>query len=232
MDNFETQLRDFFKRWPQFYYFVARVFGPTWFSGLSAEEFLRKYTSSGSGKKLNLGSGPRTLSADVTDVDIFPFPNVQIVVDIKKLPLPNASVSQIVCDNVLEHVEEPAEVVAEIYRVLEDGGTAYFCNPFLYPFHASPNDFYRWTDAGFLKMISRFELLEKGVRSGIFSTLSAYLCYLLATLFSFGNKNLYWFLVNLSIFIFFPIKLLDALFCKLPFTENTAAVLYYVVRKK
>lgn len=230
MVSFETQLRDFFKRWPRFYYFIANIFGPMWFSGLSAENFLHKYISSG--KKLNLGSGPRILGDDIINVDIFPFPSVKMVADISRLPLSDDSVSQIVCDNVLEHVENPAGVIAEIYRVLEKGGTAYFCNPFLYPFHASPNDFFRWTDVGFLKMIDRFELLEKGVRSGIFSALSAYLCYLLATLFSFGSKNLYWLLVNLSIFIFFPIKLLDAIFCKLPFTENTAAILFYVVRKK
>jgi len=225
-----NSLRNFFKKWPNFYYFIVILFGPVLLAGLNPKNFLKKYPSNG--KKLNLGSGPRILSADVTNVDFFPYLGVQLVFDISKMPLENNSVEQIVCDNVLEHVENPAAVIAEIHRVLKKGGIAYFCNPFLYPFHASPTDYFRWTDMGFLKMIGGFELIEKGVRSGIFSTLNVYLCYLLATLFSFGNKNLYWFLVNISIFIFFPIKLLDIFFNRLPFAENSAAVLYYVVRKK
>lgn len=230
MYEVDDKIRNFFKRWPNFYYFVGTVFGPLMFSGLSANGFLKKYPVVG--KKLNLGSGPRVLASDVINVDIFPFKGVNLVADITKLPIPDSSVACIVCDNVLEHVTDPKAVVSEVERVLEDGGLAYFCNPFLYPFHASPDDFHRWTDAGFLKLIDGFEVVEKGVRAGIFSTLNVYLCYLFATSFSFGSKNLYWFLINLSIFLFFPIKLLDLFFCKLPFTENTAAVLYYVVRKK
>lgn len=230
MKNFDNRLRNFFKQWPNFYYFIGVVFGPMMFVGLSGKNFLKKYPTSG--KKFNLGSGPRWLGRDVINVDIFPYKGVSLVADIVELPIPAASVSRVICDNVLEHVTEPEKVVSEIDRVLEPGGLAYFCNPFFYPFHASPNDFSRWTDAGFLRLLKKFEIVEKGVRAGIFSSLSMYLCYLLATLFSFGSKNLYWFLVNISIFLFFPVKLLDLIFYKLPFTENAAAVLYWVAKKK
>lgn len=229
-NNSGIKLRNFFKRWPRFYYFVGTVFGPMWFSGLSTARFLKKFPSVGT--KLNLGSGPRVLSADVTNVDVFPYQGVKIVADVSNLPMPDNSVSQIICDNVIEHVKDPGQVIKEIGRVLEKGGSAYFTVPFLYPFHSSPDDFHRWTRSGFLEMLKDFEIVEVGVRAGAFSAITVYLCYLFALLFSFGNKELYWLLVNLSMFIFFPIKCLDFIFGRLPQTSNLAAEMYYVVKKK
>jgi len=36
-------IRSFFKRWPRFYFFVATMFGPMMFCGLSARGFLKRY---------------------------------------------------------------------------------------------------------------------------------------------------------------------------------------------
>lgn len=224
-------IRDFFKRWPHFYYFVATVFGPLFFSGLSPTKFLKRFALEG-GKHLNLGSGPRILSPEVINVDIFPYKGVALVADITHLPLEANSVDTIVCDNVLEHVEDPTAVVAETHRLLRSGGYAYMCIPFMYPFHSSPVDFTRWTMPGLTKLFGEFEMVESGVRAGAFSTLNVYCCYLFALLFSFNSLRLYWILVNVSMFIFFPIKLLDAIFCHFPMSRDMAAVLYVVLKKK
>lgn len=224
-------IRDFFKRWPGFYYFIATFFGPLFFSGLSPKVFLRRFAKAG-GKHFNLGSGPRILSSEVVNVDIFPYKGVSLVADITDLPIENDFVDSIVCDNVLEHVVNPSQVVAEIYRVLKPGGTAYMCVPFMYPFHSSPVDYNRWTMPGLVQLFNKFEIIESGVRAGAFSTLNVYCCYLFALLFSFNNQRLYWILVNVSMFIFFPVKLLDIIFCHFPMSRDMAAVLYVVVRKK
>lgn len=223
-------IRDFFKRWPQLYYFVAIFFGPMVFFGISAKDFLNRF--SGSGLRINVGSGPRKLAKDVVNVDVFPYEGVDIMANIERLPFQDGSVERIVCDNVLEHIKQPVQAVNEIKRILSPGGMAYISTPFLYPFHGSPSDYTRWTEAGLRNLFCDFEIVVSGVRSGIFSTLTVYLCYAFATLLSLGNATLYWMLVNMSMFIFWPIKLLDLLFFWLPKISHTAAVLYIVIKNK
>jgi len=80
--------RDYFKRWPVFYYLVMIVFGPAFFTGLTSKKFLQKYPHKGT--ILNLGSGPRIIGPAVTNVDIYPYEGVSIVADISSVPLPPA----------------------------------------------------------------------------------------------------------------------------------------------
>ncbi|HRY52917.1 MAG TPA: methyltransferase domain-containing protein [Candidatus Portnoybacteria bacterium] len=224
-----NRLKDFFKRWPGFYYFMVYVLGPV-FIGLSAKSFIKKYSDKE--VVLNLGSGPRIISSSAVNLDLCGYSGVKIVADILHLPIADNSIGAIVCDTVVEHIRSPKQMVDEIRRVLISRGTAYFAFPFMYPFHASPDDFYRWTKAGFLELVKDFEVVEFGVRSGIFSSLAINCCYLFSSLFSFGSRSLYWLLVNLFMLLFFPIKLLDFLFFWLPFNSDAAAIMYCVVRKR
>ncbi len=222
-------LKEYFKRWPRFYYFVFDFFGPVYFGGLGPKHFLEKYPFDGD--CYNLGAGARRIAPEVYNVDITKYQSVDIVADISDLPLKDASVGRIICDQVLEHVENPDKVVQEIFRVLKPGEYAYVSLPFMYPFHASPSDFQRYTHIGLQRILASGDVQEVGVRSGPFSTLTTYLCYVFASLFSFGNVRLYWFLVLISTFIFFPIKFLDVIGNRLPFAIHMASVLYCVVRK-
>ena len=70
-DYKEDKIRNFFKKWPRFYYIVGYVFGPIYFGGLNSPEFIKKYNRNG--KKINLGSGPRRISKDVINVDFEKF---------------------------------------------------------------------------------------------------------------------------------------------------------------
>lgn len=223
-------IRSFFKQWPSLYYFVMVVFGPALLLGESPKSFLRKYPSKGT--IVNLGSGPRMIAPHIINVDSSPYKGVSVVADITELPFDEESVSRIICDNVLEHVKDTPKAVQEIFRVLEPGGVAYISTPFLYPFHSSPDDYVRWTTHGLKYLFRDFEVVRIGTRSGIFSSFTVLLCYLIATLFSFGSKKFYWLLVNVSIFIFFPIKFLDVFTIFLPNTSESASVLYCIIRKK
>ncbi len=223
-------VREIFKRWPKFYFFIATVFGPMMFCGLSPKKFLKRY--GGAGQTLNLGSGPRVISKEVTNVDIYPYEGVEIIADIRNVPLPAGGTARIICDNVLEHVKDPAAAVAEMHRLLQSGGYAYIATPFLYPFHSSPSDYQRWSTVGLRELFKEFEMVEIGVRAGPFSTLAAFLCHLVGVIFSFGSASLNSLLTNLVMFVLFPIKLLDIVFNYWPGAEQVAAVLYCVVRKK
>lgn len=226
-----NRLKEYFKRWPRFYYFVFDVLGPVYFGGLSPWRFLERYHTGGT--CYNLGSGARVLRADVVNMDITPYPGVSLVGDICNVPLSDGAATSVVCDQVLEHVAEPARAVAEIKRVLVRGGYAYVSTPFLYPFHASPSDYQRWTHAGLRRLFERygFEVVDIGVRSGPCSALATHLSYGIASLLSCGSATLYWVLVYASLPLVFPIKCLDVLGNRLPFAVHMAAVLYCVVRR-
>lgn len=52
----------------------------------------------------------------------------------------------VICSEVLEHVPNPGKVMAEIFRVLKQGGKALVVAPFMYHIHADPVDYGRYTD--------------------------------------------------------------------------------------
>jgi hypothetical protein len=62
-------------------------------------------------------------------------PACSIIGDGMHLPFADGSFDDVLCAAVLEHVKEPNVVVAEINRVLVDGGKAFGYVPFHEPFH-------------------------------------------------------------------------------------------------
>jgi len=80
-------------------------------------------------KKLNLGSGS-DIKEGWINVNIVPLPGVDVVHDIEKLPLPFAdnSVSEVLCRDILEHVEY-LPVLKDIHRILAPGGRVHIRVP-------------------------------------------------------------------------------------------------------
>lgn len=61
------------------------------------------------------------------------------------IPFPDGSFDALICTQVLEHADDPDQLVRECSRVLKPGGTAFFSMPFTYPEHEIPYDFRRFT---------------------------------------------------------------------------------------
>lgn len=120
---------------------------------------------------LSVGGGPARHRAEEINLNIAPFPNVDLVADGHRLPLADASVDTVICKAVLEHVEDPGAVVAEIARVLRPGGLVYLDIPFLFIEHAYPSDFTRFTSSGVRNLARAFEVLRLGPSVGPFSTI-------------------------------------------------------------
>jgi len=226
----DSEVKEFFKKWPRLYYFIYIVFGPLYFGGLGPKDFLQKYSPNG--KRANLGSGPRTVHPDVLNVDLTSYPSVDLVADLTDLPFEDGELDGALSTEVMEHIEDPDAVVREMHRVVKPDGYVYISLPFLYPFHASPSDFHRWTHKGFESLFTGFTVVETGVRSGPFSALTVHLMYIVASIVSFGNERLYWLAVYASMFVLFPIKFLDIVGNHLPFARHNAALLYCVIKKK
>lgn len=78
-----------------------------------------------------------------------------IVASLDALPVPDASFDVVLCTQVLEHVPEPAAVLAELRRVLRPGGALWLTVPFVGELHEEPHDHFRYTSHGLRGLCER-----------------------------------------------------------------------------
>jgi SAM-dependent methyltransferase len=117
-----------------------------------------------------VGNGVESLYADnntrVLAFDIYASPLTQFIADAHQIPLASASVDAVLIQAVLEHVLDPADVVAEVHRVLKPGGLVYAETPFLQQVHAGAHDFVRYTSSGHRYLFRAFEEIAAGPVAG------------------------------------------------------------------
>lgn len=77
---------------------------------------------------------------------------LDVVGDLHKIPLKDASVDGVVSVVTMEHLHSPWLAMAEMARVTRPGGRSFFVVPFLWEMHQQPNDFFRFTKYGFMKL--------------------------------------------------------------------------------
>ncbi len=128
------------------------------------------------GKVLNAGAGWRDVShlidGELINQDIT-WPgdertNIHIHSPLHKIPVESNFFDAILCIAVLEHVENPEEVVPELYRVLKPGGHLILEVPFLQPEHKVPTDFQRYTKDGLVRLVSHHGFSVKRIK-GLFT---------------------------------------------------------------
>ena len=190
--------------------------------------FLNKHVEGKPIVGINLGSGNNDISGNLTNVDIFPFPHVNIVGDIGNLPFKDGSVDLVINYQVLEHVPNPEKVVSEIYRVLRPGGWVYTVFPFMQGFHASPYDYSRRTSEGIKVLHEGFEMQETrcvgGPTSGLLWVFQDYVAIIL----SLGSERVYSVVYALMMALTFPIKFLDVLLVHHPLAKKISSSFVYV----
>lgn len=76
------------------------------------------------------------------------------------IPVDDNTFDIVMLAEVIEHLENPIAVLNECYRVLKKDGKIVATIPFMYPLHADPYDFQRWTDVKI-----RLELEKIGFQS-------------------------------------------------------------------
>jgi SAM-dependent methyltransferase len=80
------------------------------------------------------------------------------------VPAPDNSFDLVLSTQVLEHVPEPGNYVAECFRVLKRGGILVLTTHGLFEDHGCPYDFQRWTADGLRLLLERAGFQTKGAK--------------------------------------------------------------------
>jgi SAM-dependent methyltransferase len=82
----------------------------------------------------------------VISLDVFPYDEIDLVCDMQMvIPFKKSSFDAIVLMNVLEHVQQPEDLVKVLAGLLRPGGSLIVTVPFLLKLHQLPYDFYRYS---------------------------------------------------------------------------------------
>jgi SAM-dependent methyltransferase len=139
---------------------------------------LKKVTLSGSVLDLGGEKGAEYLkhiqgSFTVTALNLDEEARPDVVHDLEyPLPFKDGEYDHVLLVNVLEHVFEYRQLLAEAVRVLRPGGSIIIIVPFLFPVHPSPQDYRRFTDMALRKELELLKVSNIRVEplgSGVFS---------------------------------------------------------------
>ncbi|MGI9324742.1 MAG: class I SAM-dependent methyltransferase [Pseudomonadales bacterium] len=134
------------------------------------------------GSVLDVGCGMKPYASLMTNVnshlgiDIQPGPNVDLVVEPdQQWGLENSSFDAVISTQVLEHVENLEQTLAEMERVTVPGGTVILSVPFIYNEHGAPGDFRRFSIYGTQSLLPSMTITHSKKQGGIGSTIGTLL---------------------------------------------------------
>lgn len=102
--------------------------------------------------------------AKFVGIDLVEGPNVDGVLDIccnsrtLAASLGPEKFDLVICCHVLEHTKNPNRAARNIQSLLRDGGHAYIATPWSQAFHATPDDYWRFSIRGLLQLFGDLEI--------------------------------------------------------------------------
>jgi len=105
-------------------------------------------------------------------IDLLEGANVDHVLDICSGPatlrakLGGEPFDLVICCHVLEHTRRPATAARNIESALRPGGLAYVATPWSQAFHATPDDYWRFSVRGLMLLFERLEIVESFYSGG------------------------------------------------------------------
>ena len=221
-------IKSFLKKFPRLYKILCHTIGgpPV---GIAPVTFIKCFAS----EKiiLNIGSGSKFIRSDIINIDLSPHKNIDVVADATELPIKDGTVDVVICESLIEHLPDSSKLIAEMLRILNNNGYLYLVSPFMLGFHASPNDYYRWTDQGLRQLLNNFKDIDIRVIYGPATAFANMASEWFAILLSFNLRFLYVFWLLLFLTILSPLKLLDFLLVKYKNSSKIAMGFVAIAKK-
>jgi len=159
----------------QFFPSLPGIFvNPFWLSRRALYASLREYAPRLTGTVLDFGCGStpyrglltaatRYIGLEYDSPDNRRHKRADIFYDGLTIPLEDGSLDNVLSTQTIEHVPNPARIVAEWRRILRPGGKLLMTVPFMWPEHEMPHDFQRYTTNGLRKLLEEngFEVLAQ-----------------------------------------------------------------------
>jgi SAM-dependent methyltransferase len=110
---------------------------------------------------LDVGCGPKPyypffadVASEYVGVDVVENPAAELLGSVEALPVEDASFDVVLCTQVLEHCDDPAQAVRELRRVTRPGGRVLASTHGVQVYHPSPVDYWRWTHEGLRRLFA------------------------------------------------------------------------------
>ncbi len=110
---------------------------------------------------LDVGCGPKPYypffaggASEYIGVDVVENPAAELRGAVEELPVEDASFDLVLCTQVLEHCDDPAQAIRELRRVTAPGGRVLASTHGVQVYHPSPQDYWRWTYAGLERLFA------------------------------------------------------------------------------
>jgi len=111
---------------------------------------------------LDVGCGPKPyypffaeLAEEYVGVDVVENPAADLLGPVEALPVEDGAFDIVLCTQVLEHCDDPAQAIRELRRVTAPGGRVLASTHGVQVYHPSPEDLWRWTHVGLRRLFER-----------------------------------------------------------------------------
>lgn len=165
MSPLKQRLKAYYIRQLFFPGFVGIFINPFFLARSGLNRAMREFARTLSGSLLDVGCGTKPYE-ELFRVDLYKGLDIDnpgtrerghadYFYDGTTFPVETASYDSVLCNQVLEHVFNPNEFLAEINRVLRPGGHLLLTIPFVWDEHEQPYDYARYSSFGLAALLER-----------------------------------------------------------------------------
>ena len=129
--------------------------------------YVEKLLADIDGVALDFGAGvpgPDRLRANVVNLDLIHFPNVDVCSSYPRLPFRDAGFALVWSLATFEHLPDPRAAALEVARILAPGGLFFVDTAFMQPLHGDPDHYFNMTMSGLRRILEGFEIVDIGAK--------------------------------------------------------------------